>query len=86
MELPDFHIPHAEKIEWMIETTGWGEASEPQSSKAVTASVAEEGYCTAELKQIALIATGPVQEQHGRGAGLGAGFETVDIGQGGHFR
>jgi len=23
MELPDFHIPHAEKIEWMIETHGW---------------------------------------------------------------
>jgi hypothetical protein len=23
MELPDFHIPHAEKIGWMIETTGW---------------------------------------------------------------
>jgi hypothetical protein len=23
MELPDFHIPHAEKIEWMIETDGW---------------------------------------------------------------
>jgi hypothetical protein len=23
MELPDFHIPHAEKIEWMIETEGW---------------------------------------------------------------
>lgn len=22
-ELPDFHIPHAEKIEWMIETKGW---------------------------------------------------------------
>ena len=22
MELPDFHIPHAEKIEWMIETNG----------------------------------------------------------------
>jgi len=21
--LPDFHIPHAEKIEWMIETNGW---------------------------------------------------------------
>ena len=20
---PDFHIPHAEKIEWMIETAGW---------------------------------------------------------------
>jgi Domain of unknown function (DUF4262) len=23
MELPDFHIPHAEKIEWMIDTAGW---------------------------------------------------------------
>lgn len=23
MELPDFHIPHAEKIEWMIEANGW---------------------------------------------------------------
>ena len=22
-DLPDFHIPHAEKIEWMIETAGW---------------------------------------------------------------
>ena len=22
-ELPDFHIPHSEKIEWMIETNGW---------------------------------------------------------------
>jgi len=23
IELPDFHIPHAEKIDWMIETNGW---------------------------------------------------------------
>ena len=23
MELPDFHLPHAEKIEWMIETDGF---------------------------------------------------------------
>jgi hypothetical protein len=23
MELPDFRIPHAEKIDWMIETNGW---------------------------------------------------------------
>jgi hypothetical protein len=23
MELPDFHIPHSEKIEWMVETNGW---------------------------------------------------------------
>lgn len=27
MKLPDFHIPHAEKIEWMVETHGW--AMEP---------------------------------------------------------
>jgi hypothetical protein len=32
VELPDFHIPHAEKIEWMIETTGW--ALEPVASDA----------------------------------------------------
>ena len=35
MELPDFHIPHAEKIEWMIETNGW--ALEPVSPRADTA-------------------------------------------------
>ena len=34
MELPDFHIPHAEKIEWMIETDGW--ALEPVSPRADT--------------------------------------------------
>ena len=33
-ELPDFHIPHAEKIEWMIETHGW--ALEPVSARADT--------------------------------------------------
>jgi len=27
MELPDFHIPHAEKISWMVDTRGW--ATEP---------------------------------------------------------
>ncbi len=32
MELPDFHIPHAEKIEWMIETNGW--ALEPVAADA----------------------------------------------------
>ena len=31
IELPDFHIPHAEKIEWMIEQNGWAlEAVSPQ--------------------------------------------------------
>lgn len=30
-ELPDFHIPHAEKIEWMIETKGW--AVEPVAAR-----------------------------------------------------
>ncbi len=34
MELPDFHIPHAEKIEWMIETDGW--ALEPVTPRADT--------------------------------------------------
>ena len=34
MELPDFHIPHAEKIEWMIETEGW--ALEPVAPDAET--------------------------------------------------
>ncbi len=34
MELPDFHIPHAEKIEWMIETDGW--ALEPVAPDAGT--------------------------------------------------
>ncbi len=31
MELPDFHIDHQEKIEWMIETKGW--ALEPVSAR-----------------------------------------------------
>ena len=31
MELPDFHIPHAEKIEWMVETNGW--ALEPVEAR-----------------------------------------------------
>jgi hypothetical protein len=34
MELPDFHIPHAEKIEWMLETTGW--AIEPVAAEPDT--------------------------------------------------
>jgi hypothetical protein len=32
MELPDFHIPHAEKIEWMIETRGWALEAVPADS------------------------------------------------------
>ncbi len=34
MELPDFRIPHAEKIEWMIETNGW--ALEPVAPSSDT--------------------------------------------------
>jgi hypothetical protein len=34
MELPDFRIPHAEKIEWMIETDGW--ALEPVAPRSDT--------------------------------------------------
>ncbi len=33
-DLPDFHIPHAEKIEWMIETHGW--AMEPVEARVDT--------------------------------------------------
>jgi hypothetical protein len=33
-DLPDFHIPHVEKIEWMIETHGW--ALEPVPARADT--------------------------------------------------
>ena len=33
-DLPDFHIPHAEKIEWMIETNGW--AIEPVPARIDT--------------------------------------------------
>jgi len=32
--LPDFHIPHADKIEWMIETHGW--AMEPVGARTDT--------------------------------------------------
>lgn len=31
VELPDFHLPHTEKIEWMIETAGWAVESIPSS-------------------------------------------------------
>jgi hypothetical protein len=34
MELPDFHIPHQEKIEWMIDTNGW--ALEPVAPRSDT--------------------------------------------------
>jgi hypothetical protein len=34
MELPNFHIDHAEKIEWMIETNGW--ALEPVPPRSDT--------------------------------------------------
>jgi len=41
MELPDFHIPHAEKIDWMIATTGW--ALEPVAAD-VEAAPPTPGY------------------------------------------
>lgn len=31
-ELPDFHIPHDEKITWMVETNGWAIESIPAGS------------------------------------------------------
>ena len=33
-DLPDFHIPHAEKIEWMVEENGW--AIEPVAAQPDT--------------------------------------------------
>jgi len=33
-ELPDFHIPHDEKITWMVETNGWAIESVPAGSVA----------------------------------------------------
>jgi hypothetical protein len=41
-DLPDFHIPHAEKIEWMIETSGW--AIEPVPAR-VDLDPPTPGYC-----------------------------------------
>lgn len=35
-ELPDFHIPHDEKIEWMVETNGWAIESVPAGSMELT--------------------------------------------------
>ena len=48
IDLPDFKIPHAEKIEWMIETNGWAlepvaavvDADPPQAGYAYTIGVA----------------------------------------------
>jgi len=34
MELPDFHIPHAEKIDWMVETHGWAIEAVPAQPNA----------------------------------------------------
>jgi hypothetical protein len=34
MELPDFHLPHADKIEWMIETFGWAVEPVPANPDA----------------------------------------------------
>jgi len=46
-ELPDFHIPHAEKIEWMIETHGWAMepvAAQPDSDPPVAGYVYTIGF------------------------------------------
>jgi hypothetical protein len=41
-DLPDFHIAHADKIEWMIETSGW--ALEPVPADA-DVDPPRPGYC-----------------------------------------
>jgi hypothetical protein len=42
VDLPDFHIPHAEKIEWMIETAGWAVEPVQPDAEAVPPTPA---YC-----------------------------------------
>jgi hypothetical protein len=38
-DLPNFHIPHMEKIEWMVETFGWAtESVDPGVAKAANGS------------------------------------------------
>lgn len=35
-ELPDFHIPHDEKISWMVETNGWAIESVPPGASTTS--------------------------------------------------
>lgn len=43
-ELPDFHIPHDEKIEWMVETNGWAIESVPAGTGELAAGVPMPTY------------------------------------------
>ena len=43
-ELPDFHIPHDEKITWMVETNGWAIESVPAGSCELVAGVPMPTY------------------------------------------
>ena len=43
-ELPDFHIPHNEKIEWMVETNGWAIESVPAGTGELAAGVPMPTY------------------------------------------
>lgn len=43
-ELPDFHIPHDEKIEWMVEANGWAIESVPAGAGELTQGVPMPTY------------------------------------------
>lgn len=64
MELPDFHIPHAEKIEWMIETHGWAIepiAADPTTDPPTPASAYSIGMRTAvDFPDVAVFGLAPV--------------------------
>jgi hypothetical protein len=64
MELPDFKIPHAEKIEWMIETNGWAlepVAADPDSEPPTPAYAYSIGFPTAvHFPDVAVFGLTPV--------------------------
>lgn len=63
MELPDFHIPHAEKIEWMIDTHGWALetiAADPSTDPPTAACAYSIGMRTAvDFPDVAIFGLAP---------------------------
>jgi len=44
-DLPDFRIPHREKIEWMVDTNGWAIETVAAGTFATTEGAPIPGYC-----------------------------------------
>ena len=64
MELPDFKIPHAEKIEWMIESNGWAlepVAADPDSEPPTPGYAYSIGFpSAAQFPDVAVFGLTPV--------------------------